>query len=43
MLRFFALIILLACSGPIRAELVIEITRGADDAQPIAVVPFSGQ
>jgi TolB protein len=34
---------LLACSGPIRAELVIEITRGADDAQPIAVVPFSGQ
>ncbi len=35
-----ALLLLLATTA--RAELVIEITRGADDAQPIAIVPFAG-
>lgn len=29
-------------AGLARAELVIEITRGANDAMPIAVVPFGG-
>ncbi|HEX4869468.1 MAG TPA: Tol-Pal system beta propeller repeat protein TolB [Moraxellaceae bacterium] len=29
-------------AGLARADLVIEITRGADDALPIAVVPFGG-
>jgi TolB protein len=42
MLRFSTLILLLFVSGLSRAELVIEITRGADDAQPIAVTPFHG-
>lgn len=42
MLRFSALILLLISATVSRAELVIEITRGADDALPIAVVPFSG-
>lgn len=44
--RFFiasllALFTLLTCTSA-RAELVIEITRGADDATPIAIVPFGG-
>jgi len=42
MLRFSTLLLLLTLSSLSRAELVIEITRGADDALPIAVVPFSG-
>lgn len=42
MLRFSALVLLLAISSLSRAELVIEITRGADDALPIAIVPFAG-
>lgn len=33
---------LLFLSGLARAELVIEITRGADDAIPIAIVPLAG-
>lgn len=36
---FFSLLLLCTVS---HAELVIEITRGADDALPIAIVPFSG-
>jgi len=42
MLRLSALLSLLLVSTLARAELVIEITRGADDALPIAIVPFSG-
>ncbi|MDF2445800.1 MAG: translocation protein TolB [Moraxellaceae bacterium] len=36
------LLSLLLLSAFARAELVIEITRGADDAIPIAIVPFAG-
>lgn len=36
------LLSLLLLAGAARADLVIEITRGADDAIPIAVVPFGG-
>lgn len=36
------LLSLLLLSGLARAELVIEITRGADDAIPVAIVPFAG-
>lgn len=42
MLRLSALLSLLLLSTVSHAELVIEITRGADDALPIAIVPFSG-
>jgi TolB protein len=43
MLRTFLLFSFLFCLGSFaRAELVIQITRGADDAIPIAVVPFAG-
>lgn len=42
MLRLTAFIFLITAASLGRAELVIEITRGADDAQPIAVVSFSG-
>lgn len=41
MLRHLLLSLLLL-SGIARAELVIEITRGADDAIPIAIVPLAG-
>lgn len=41
MLRYLLLSVCLL-AGLARAELVIEITRGADDALPIAVVPFGG-
>lgn len=42
MLRFFALALFVVSSSMAHAELLIEITRGADDATPIAVVPFGG-
>jgi TolB protein len=38
--RLAALLLVLSC-GPVRAELVVEVTRGQADAIPIAVVPFS--
>lgn len=41
MLRTLLLSLCLLAGGA-RADLVIEITRGADDALPIAVVPFGG-
>jgi TolB protein len=42
MLRTLLFSLLFAVTGLARAELVIEITRGADDAIPIAIVPFGG-
>lgn len=42
MLRFFAALLLVITPFMAHAELLIEITRGADDATPIAVVPFAG-
>lgn len=42
MLRLSAFILLLVTATTSRAELVIEITRGADDALPIAVPSFTG-
>lgn len=42
MLRISTFLLLLVTANFSRAELVIEITRGADDALPIAIVPFSG-
>lgn len=42
MLRNLIFSLLLVASGFARAELVIEITRGAADAIPIAIVPFAG-
>lgn len=42
MFRFFLISLLVLASALARAELEIEITRGADDATPIAIVPFSG-
>lgn len=41
MIRYLLLSICLL-AGLARADLVIEITRGADDALPIAIVPFAG-
>ncbi|MCC2639104.1 MAG: protein tolB [Moraxellaceae bacterium] len=41
MIRYLFLSICLL-AGLARADLVIEITRGADDALPIAIVPFAG-
>lgn len=41
-MRLFIACLLLLAAATARAELVIEITRGADDAQPIAIVPFAG-
>lgn len=43
MLRFLSFFLIILVSGISRAELVIEITRGADDAIPVAVVPFAGK
>ena len=40
MTRALILIALLACAGTARAELTIEITQGAGQAVPVAVVPF---
>ena len=40
MTRFLTLLLFLLAAAPIRAELVIEITEGAEGALPIAVVPF---
>ncbi len=40
MKRALILIALLACAGTARAELTIEITQGAGQAVPVAVVPF---
>ena len=34
------LLLLLACAGPARAQLTIEVTGGIEGAQPLAVVPF---
>jgi TolB protein len=34
--------VLLLC-GPSRAELVVEVTKGQDDAIPIAIVPFNSE
>lgn len=42
MMRTLLLGFFLFAIGSARAELVIEITRGADDAIPMAVVPFGG-
>lgn len=42
MIRFLSALLILVSASLARAELVIEITRGADDAIPIAVVPFAG-
>jgi TolB protein len=41
LLSCFALIALLALSPQVRAEFVVEVTRGQTEAIPIAVVPFS--
>ncbi|WP_405238857.1 Tol-Pal system beta propeller repeat protein TolB [Lentisalinibacter orientalis] len=40
MKRALILIALMACAGVARAELTIEITQGAGQAVPVAVVPF---
>jgi TolB protein len=42
MLKFILLSFILLSSNVANAELTIEITRGADDAIPIAIVPFAG-
>ena len=42
MIRTTAIALLLLLGATARAELVIEITRGADDALPVAIVPFAG-
>jgi TolB protein len=41
LLSCFALIALVASSPQVRAEFVVEVTRGQTEAIPIAVVPFS--
>ena len=39
--RWIAWCVMLALAGPVaNAQLVIEITRGQENAVPIAVVPF---
>lgn len=40
-IRFFLLLCLLATASVSRAELKIEVSKGADNAVPIAVVPFA--
>jgi len=38
-----SLLVLVLFSLPLKAELLIEITKGSDDALPIAVVPFTNR